>query len=505
MIPALVTLGVVAFAVVGWRGAGRHAADRPVWAALVSGAAVAACLVATSALSGPFSPWDTTRIAPAIALAHGDSPYAGESSGVILSTMYGPIAALAYLPAAASGDPATATILGRGFAFLFCVCPLAACCRVFQASPGRTWRASIFLIATFGLLLCPSLRYSSTFLHADAPALGLSAIACLLAARPSGPGVRAAIACILAVMTKQTMATLPAALFAWVWLSSGPRSAFRWAAIVGVTGLSAMAASWAILDWDAVWLNAVKIPGGVPWKGSAPANLVAFAGEMLLHASPIAIALALVASRPPLDLATDRRSRVFLLAALMLAPMAVLGRVKQAGDVNSFSPCLYPLLLAAASRAVAIRPLESPRARNVLVAVLGALIVAGSSRLGEEVRLLAKERPYDAESAYLKAHDGSVYFPWNPAVHLATSGRTAHHLFSAWERGEAGFVVSERHLRSGLPPRSRYVAFPLKRLGPVAGFGSCLQMLEKYDLLALPAVPIRLAGLPDYECYELTR
>ncbi|MDB5352991.1 MAG: hypothetical protein JWN86_4238 [Planctomycetota bacterium] len=503
MIPVLVAVGVLALAWLGRRMArGRGRSVRITSATLLAGAGLIVALVVSAGLAAPFSPWDTVRIAPAMALLKGHPLYAGTGSGAVLSTMYGPIATLAFVPAAMVGDPALAAVLGRWLAFLFTFAPLVACCRLSAPAPGRSWRMTVLVVGTFGLLVAPSLRYSTTFLHADAPALGLLGLACLLAARPGGPGLGAAIACALAILTKQTMATLPPALIVAGWLVAGRAAALRFAAVLCLTGAAFVATTWWLVDRDDLLLNLVKIPGGVPWRGQAPGNLAATVAEMLVHGLPFLAALGVFGSCRTDD-ESARRAKVFAIAALALAPMAVLGRVKQAGDVNSFSPALYPLLLAVASRAAAVGP---PLAiRRGTVAAMAVLIVFGSMRLAEEIRLLTKERAFDTESAFLKAHPGEVYFPWNPAAHVAVEGRPTHHLFSAWERGEAGFPVREAHLRSGLPRGCRYVAFPLKRLGPMVGFGSCVQMLERYDLLAKPATPVRLAGLPDYECYALTR
>jgi hypothetical protein len=321
-----------------------------------------------------------------------------------------------------------------------------------------------------------------------------------LASRPNGPGWGTAVACGLAILTKQTMLPLPIVILISAWIFGGAAEALRFLAKLAIVGVLFIAILVCLMDREALYLNLIQIPAGVPWRGRAPGNLVATSAELLWHASPLILLLATLLSRKP-----DRRSATFIIAAAALAPMAVLGRVKEAGDVNSFSPCLYPLLLAGVCQAAATAPLASIALHRCFAGILAALALFGSLRLSEEVRLLTKERPFQAESKYLLAFPGSVYFPWNPSVHLAIERHPTHHLFSAWERGVAGFPVNAEHLRSAIPSTIRYVAFPLKRLGPTVGFGSCIQMLERSGLLQRDATPVRLAGLPDYECYVLTR
>lgn len=512
MIPAAVALGLTLLALIGRRlavvrGAGRS--GRLLGAAVALGAGVAVALVISAGLAAPFSPWDTVRLAPAMALLRGINPYAGAHSGAVLSTMYGPVAMIAYLPAALVRSPGLAAVVGRGLAFAFAFAPLAACCRPFERSEGREGRVAVLVLATLALLTSPALRYSGTFLHADAPALGLMGAACLLAARVETASLLgSSVLCVMAILTKQTLAPLPLALVGSAWWLGGPRRAARFAALLaGVSGVMAGIVL-AVLDRDVLILNLVKIPGAVPWRGQAPGNVLSTAGEFLAHASPFLLALAAIAcqgARHDARASTSARPRVFLLATVALVPMAILGRVKEAGDINSFSPALYPLLLATASLAASRSVREEARLRLCLATAILAMAFPGAARFAEEVRLLTKERPREAEAAYLTSHPDTVYFPWNPSVHLAVEGRPTHHLFSAWERGVAGFAVEGEQWRSGLPARAGYVAFPLKRMGPTVGFGGCLEMLERHGLLARPAVPVRLAGLPDYECYALTR
>ncbi len=523
MITAAIITAVVSIAVIGNRLAYSQARPARILAGVTLAAlSVALGLVATSCLSAPYSPWDAVRVAAPMAAVRGFPLYSGQDSGAVLSTMYGPIGMLAFAPAALLRDPATAAIVGRFLAALFTFSPLGAACLMAGKSASRWWRLAVFVTAAFALLSLPSLRYSALYLHADAPALGLMGIACILvgSTRP-GWNLIAAIACVLAVATKQTLFLLPLALVGVMAATHGRRKAAIWGVSVGIAFAIGAAGLAATTHFGDVYLNVVSIPAGVPWKGRAPWNLLGFLGELALHATPLLLVSAVflrpgrlkhAAPLPTNELACsavppqrNHLAQTFALVSLAMVPLAILGRVKQAGDVNSFSPVLYPLLLALTALAVSTEPLPASRSRLAMTSLLLLGLVFGTVRLSDEANLLVKLRPLDAESRYLRLHPGEIYLPWHPAAHLAVEGRATHHLFTAWERGEAGFPVSKAHLLSAMPPNCRFVAFPLKRLGPVAGFGSSIQMLERHGMRVDRDHPVRLAGLPDYECFAITR
>ena len=149
-----------------------------------------------------------------------------------------------------------------------------------------------------------------------------------------------------------------------------------------------------------------------------------------------------------------------------------------------------------------------PRAKTIRCAIAAGLAVATAltiPHVARDLKLLAKVRSRNAEYQYLTNHRGEVYFPWHPLAHLAAEGRPTHHLHSVRERGVAGYPVGREHFEFGIPANSRYVAFPLKRFGPVAGFAWSFEQLEAEGLLDPLAKPIALNGLRDYECYRLKR
>jgi hypothetical protein len=519
MLLASFWVGQVVAGVVGYRLARRREPSDRLLVLVAPWAAVTAIsVVLIAALEAPYSPWDVVRLAPTVGLVRGLTLYSGRDAGPILSTMYTPVSALAYLPAALVSDPSTAAVIGRGIACLFFFTPLYLVC--FHAggpTQDQRWsRPAVFLLAVMASLTSPALRYSATQIHSDAPALGFAGLACWVALR-AGPDARwraifAAATCAwLSVWSKQTMISVPAMLPVWAAVMAGRRAGFRFA--IGVLAAGAVVSAGCLVMWggDALLFNAFLWPGRLPWKGSTPANLAETFVELLPHAFPFLLIVAATQHRSESSRANLGRWLLPVLIGASLVPLAILGRVKKGGDVNSFSPALYPLLLACCERLLEVLLERQANAgfgqawRRLLAVTLAGLTLLVMPGFVKDAKLYAKLRPSRAEYQFLRTHPGEAYFPWHPLAHLEAEGRLTHHAHSVWERGVAGFVVPRSHVISGIPAGCRYVCFPLKRFGPAVGFGWSFELLEAHAFLKKNATPIKVAGLPDYECYELRR
>src|SRR3989338_754023 len=166
--------------------------------------------------------WD--RLQATFALAHGISIYHGLNDGVVLNTIYGPVAFLLYLPAALTNDPHLSMRIAVGIvmACFFLPALLHFWGRKKPAedsyAPDTATRfLAFFLFCSFPLVVS-ALRAAAFNIHVDGAALGLSALAwlplyCFQNSRCPDPWLWfSALAAVLAVWTKQVTVPLLIAL-----------------------------------------------------------------------------------------------------------------------------------------------------------------------------------------------------------------------------------------------------------------------------------------------------
>ena len=425
----------------------------------------------------PDSDMGASRVVPAVALARGFPIYAGPDQGPIIDFMYGPVAAVAFLPAALMSTPAGALTVAVLVNLLLFFVPMAWLHR--RVAGGRDVAAAALVLFVLGVLRDPGLAFSAFTIHADAPALGLGAIACGLLAtapRPMSGGRLAAIAfaTALAVWTKQTMAPLGAALALGVLVRDGWRPMLRYVAWTAACGLVLGVLFAVAFGWTPLVFNMLTLPSRMPWYGEATngrVGTVLFVAGLLarlawLPALVVALLLLWAWRRGDDARATVHVTGLLALVAVALAPAAVLGGSKVGGYLNTFSVVSY-FLVAAATTGLAIAARAGNSARVVL-AMLLVIVAVGEARgpagLASTRASVARLRawgdgPHERAYRTALAHPGEIDFPWNPLAVLLAENRLDNSEIGAWNRDLAGVPISDTLWRRYLPPRLRLLAF----------------------------------------------
>lgn len=445
---------------------------------------VAAALVAVVAVlhqvaAVPESDMSASRVVPAVALAHGFPVYAGPASGPIIDFMYGPVAALAFLPAALASTPSGALAIAAAVNALAFFVPVAW---LHRRGVGRRNAARAgFVLFVLAVLRDPGLAFSALTIHADAPALGLGALACGLFAtggRPPSTARLAAVAtaAVLAAWTKQTIAPLALALVVTALVRDGAGVAARLAAwLVGI-GLAVSAVWLVAFDPQALWFDMVTLPARMPWYGEAHGGRWATVGfvigllvRLVWLPALVVVVLAIAAARRGVRL-RDTPSAVLATTAIVLAPLAVVGGAKVGGFLNTFSVCSY-FLVAATTIGLAAATEATGRAGVVATAGFAAVLALAAVDVGRGpdglaharetvVRLAAwRDNPHERAFAAARAHPGEIYLPWNPLSTLLAEDRLDNNEIGAWNRDLAGVPIDDALWRRYLPPRLRVVAF----------------------------------------------
>jgi hypothetical protein len=484
----------------------RDFADRALWVLLPLGLLVVLLTVLLHAVNAPTWFWNGARLAPTIALAQGHELYQPADHGPILDTIYGPVTALVYLPAAIATSPTGAIFVAALIVGLFSTLPmLALALRQAGGDPTlRAWGLFGFVLYYCALFVHPDCTvYSTSLIHADAPSLGLGLLACLPLYRvnaPEAPGWRAlsvsALLASLSVWSKQTSVFVPVALAAHLGLAWGVPCLRKYllCLLVAGGGLSLLLVT--CFGPGPLFFNLFTVPAAQAWN-TPLLDAALELGGLLLAFAPVLLLALYFTQRAPGGTAPSRGAwwranpwGMLLLLAVFAVPTSLLGRMKVGGNLNNHHPLFFLIGAIALALPAALAAGGDPWLRIVckrLQLVLGAVLMLlpldylatwdGRLRLDNQ-----HQQAYD----FARRHPGKAWFPSHPLSTLLAERKLYHFEYGVLERSLAGRAPTPAHIRAHLPPRLRYVIFHRDRpaeilLGYLPAFGRRVPLRELPD------------------------
>ncbi len=349
--------------------------------------------------------------------------------------------------------------------------------------------SSSFILAS---LWFGSLSFSLFRPHADAPSLGYAMAACWLTLRPGAPTSRrlslVALLAWFSVLSKQVMVPILVALTLWFLFVHGPKQCLRLLGWLAISGVGVVALLLPFFSLEGVVFNCLTIPSRVPWNAEHPKVVMAarvFA-ELFVHSVPLLLLLSVSAVA---SIALSSRSfassvgpRAYLihnpwtllaLVAFFMIPVSVLGRIKEGGAINTFSPTTYFLLAAGVLAAIAAVRRFRDDADSLAQAALGATAVcAGILAAGGTALVVLdadpplREHPSQMAYTYLVSEDSRAYFPLHPLAHLLADGSLYHYGSSLYDRERLAGLPLSRFQRQGyLPVEPRVVCWDVQYWG----------------------------------------
>ena len=438
-------------------------------------------------LCSPWSNWDASRLAWTFSIRYGYSLYPLIGEGPMLSESYGPLAALVYLPLIfINASPTLVVILASLISVCFYFLPLLWICLL----SSRKFLFALCIFAWFCLFTfnSRSLNSSAFSVHADAPALGFSALACAILYNRKLRNVTllfSAIFSICAVWTKQSLMPILFALPLWIFLSNNHKYAKRYIIYIILFGILTLIFFSCIFAFQNLRFYMFTYPDRCPWQyGANPAiallkasfNLLKDCFLLIIIAS-LLIILSLYRSRSYNNSAKnilknwicDNQWLMFLVISVLMVPTSLLGNVKAGGAENTLSPAVYFIAAACAlglMKYIAFSLYPHNALTNKIsilsfILLLISLIFISIPTFRDKLPALLNLGNNYQEVAYkyAKKYPAEVYFPEAPLASLLAEGKLYHFQFGISDRELIGFPVSREHFRAYIPSNIRLVAF----------------------------------------------
>ncbi|OGW78197.1 MAG: hypothetical protein A2Z83_08600 [Omnitrophica bacterium GWA2_52_8] len=423
-----------------------------------------------------------SRLQKTFAIAYGFRLYYPADAGPAMITLYGPIAALAYLPAAGSSSPMTAMRLAETLNIFYFFFPAFLILRLpaSHAVSERLHRTMLFLIFCMLSFLSSTLKEAAFNVHADAVTLGFAAMACYFLQKYDWDLKKkwlwlSAFFAVSSVWSKQVAVPVVIALPLYLYFRYGLKTAARYLFCLFGTGTALLVLFVWMYGIHDMFVNMFYIPGRHPYRdgGGFPVGFksaVKLARECLLP-WVILLILFIGAGRGNKQSATPegrwmrRPWFLYFFLGLWMIPVSILGNIKVGGSNNTFSYAVYFFTLAAATGFMTTGVLGGSLAGQKLTRAAGllafALCLIGIPMAYYRLWTSGRQHNFALEAyRYAQAHPGKTYFPTLPLIHLLAEKKLYHDVVALMDRDWAGIKITEEHLRAHLPAQLEVIAFP---------------------------------------------
>jgi hypothetical protein len=444
-------------------------------------------IIAEKIIHASFSWWNAGRLAWTSSLIHGYRTYYGPNAGPVLSTIYGPLAPLSYLPAAFAPTPAAALMIASSLGVAFYFLPLLP---LYITGRSTSHGKPFFAVSSFALfclfvVTSDSLSGAAFSVHADAPAFGIGVLACVFLYRWKAKKripllMLSSLFAVGAVWTKQTMAPLLVALPVFLLLERDSRSFKQYMLSLVISGVALSAFLLWFFDARDLFFNILLVPLRSPWRFQSKTEALACAGYNLAREGLLFTGILV-----PLIIYSLRQRRgsgktigkirgwlcdndwtLLLIVAVFLVPTSLLGFAKLGGNHNALAPAIHFIAVAVTvgfGRCLSEPPAVRTEHMQRCLKILFILLLVAYSVIAIPVLVtsqMLRDNPEKAVFEYAKRHPGEVYFPHNTLSSLMAEKKLYHFSFGLVDRKNAGYEVSREHFLDYCPANPKFIAFP---------------------------------------------
>lgn len=444
-------------------------------------------LTISSLLVNSASDWSGAKLAASVATTRGYPLYPDPETGVMNGWVYGPVGAIAVLPAAAARDPVTARVIGSACNFIVYFFPGVWLLTLSAQKKNRLIWAAAILFFAWQSCAWSDLQLCAFIPCADGSALGWAAMACafLYRERSQRDLILSAVAISLSIWSKQNYIPLTGGLVVYLLIVDGWKRAagyvgWFFAAMLVLTGFFSL-----LFGGEKLFFHMFTLAShqsmkdsqyGVAWiiYSGLRDVLVTSAHDLTLLCLFVSFNLLFV-KREAEGLRAWFASRRWTLIALVaiFSPIAsVPAYMGIGGWVNSIAPTDYFILLAAMTCAI-----ETAAAIDLgLAPILQPVVIYALLIFGDAVGFIAiflpsgvlgnwktVAHPYQgpeyAAFEFTKKHPAQVYFPWDPMVTLMAEGRLYHFEWGYLDRYLAGRSPSAATVTAHLPAQVQMIVY----------------------------------------------